>query len=106
MYLKLRKYVKLCQVVLHFQYLLAKLQGIIVQFVSCYGPFCLVPLSLVQFCYPVAGTESELSFGGRESQRRLLRQARPGQPLKIAAINGKHKGHRYLSKECKWTVCF
>ena len=80
-----------------------KLQGIIVQFVSCYGFLCLVFLSLVQFCYSIAGTESEQSYAGRDSQRRLLRQSLTGnhRPLKIAAINGKHKGHRYLSKECK-----
>jgi hypothetical protein len=62
-----------------------------------------------------AGTESERSFSGRDSHRRLLRQsaaaaAIPGgsaiKPMKIAAINGKPKVSRYLSKECKFLFYF
>jgi hypothetical protein len=54
------------------------------------------------------GTESERSFAARDSQRRLLRQSvaggQPVKPMKIAAINGKPKVSRYLSKECKLVI--
>jgi hypothetical protein len=68
-----------------------------------------------------AGTDSERSFSGRESHRRLLRQSvaggggsitnggigyNPVKPMKIAAINGKPKVTRYLSKECKFLFYF
>ena len=94
---------------LQFSYFLATLQGFeFGSFVTV--PFVAFSFSLVQFCETFAGTDSELSevYAGRESQRRLLRQSIAGnsnRPLKIAAINGKHKSHRYLSKECKWPSC-
>ena len=69
-----------------------------------------------------AGTDSERSFSGRDSHRRLLRQSVAGgsggggsvcgvsyphvKPMKIAAINGKPKVTRYLSKECKFYFLF
>ena len=72
-----------------------------------FGPFylqkvCLLGPFLVLFCTP--GTESERSYSGRESQRRLLRQSLTGSghPMKIAAIGNKHKVSRYLSKECEY----
>jgi len=56
-----------------------------------------------RYINPYSGTESERSFTGRESQRRLLRQpighAVSAKPIKIAAINGKPKVQRYLSRE-------
>ena len=91
---------------LQFSYLLATLQGFKFGFLLWFP--LLLFFSLVQFCYSFAGTDSEVSYAGRESQRRLLRQSLTGnsnRPLKIAAINGKHKSHRYLSKECKCPSC-
>jgi hypothetical protein len=76
--------------------------------------FCF--LFFFSFHFPT-GTDSERSFSGRESHRRLLRQSvgggggsiingginyQPVKPMKIAAINGKPKVTRYLSKECKF----
>lgn len=51
-----------------------------------------------RYIAPYSGTESERSYTGRESQRQLLRQSLTGNgnPMKIASINGKPKGHRYL----------
>ena len=76
-------------------------------------------VSLFLFCRPVAGTESEVSFsllGGQK--RRHSRVPSPhntstassrllsvsGKPIKIAAINGKPRVHRYLSKECEFAL--
>ena len=54
------------------------------------------------------GTESERSYTGRDSQRRLLRQtvAGNGKPIKIAGIGKQHKVSRYLSRECEFFILF
>jgi len=80
-------------------------------FVTFWCPFLV--FIFVLFLPSTTGTESERSFSGRDSHRRLLRQsatAVPGgsaiKPMKIAAINGKPKVSRYLSKECKFSFIF
>jgi len=54
-----------------------------------------------RYIAPYSGTESERSYSGRDSQRRLLRQSLAGSvmPMKIAAIGNKPKISRYLSKD-------
>jgi len=53
-----------------------------------------------RYIAPYSGTDSERSYSGRDSQRHLLRQSvlshGNSNQVKIASINGKPKGHRYL----------
>ena len=75
-------------------------------FIYLFYYFILGLFYLVFFLFPT-GTESERSFTGRESQRRLLRSGAGavnsnGKPVKIAGIGKQHKVSRYLSRECEY----